>query len=324
MNITQEELLINEYKQRLTNNSVPVIYNLRHLRMILQISKADQDYYFGKYRGEQYHRFEIRKKSGGTRYIDAPCEDLKIRQRWIKENIIDKIPVSMKAKGFRKKLSIYDNAVLHINQELVVTIDIQDFFPSVRYKDVYRIFYYMGYNYQVSHLLTKMCTNQYNVLPQGAPTSPGISNIILLKLDKRLGRLADTYNCNYSRYADDITFSGKKSIINLIPTAITIIKDEGFRINEKKTRFLYSNQRQIVTGLVVNDKVSIPKKLIKELENAIYYCKKYGVLEHMRKINCQKAFYKEHLYGIAYYVKMIDEKKGVRYLKGLDEIEWLY
>jgi hypothetical protein len=79
--------------------------------------------------------------------------------------------------------------------------DIVDFFPSIKYKDVFKIFYYVGYNKQVSHLLTKLCVNEFNILPQGAPTSPAISNIVLLKLDKRLSSLSDCFRCSYTRYA---------------------------------------------------------------------------------------------------------------------------
>ena len=103
-----------------------------------------------------------------------------------------------------------------------------------------------------------------------------------------------------------------------------IINEEGFSVNENKTRLQYNFQRQEVTGLLVNKKVSITHKLRKELEYAIYYCKKYGVVSHMEKIDCDKSFYKEHLYGIAYFVKMVNREKGLDYLRRLDEIEWLY
>ena len=103
-----------------------------------------------------------------------------------------------------------------------------------------------------------------------------------------------------------------------------IIVEERFTVNEEKVRFQYKNQRQEVTGLVVNTKISISPKLQKEIENAIYYCKKFGVESHMQKIGCLRSFYKEHLYGIAYFVKMVDKAKGEFYLSQLDEISWTY
>lgn len=103
-----------------------------------------------------------------------------------------------------------------------------------------------------------------------------------------------------------------------------IIEEEGFTVNEKKIRFQYSNQRQEVTGLIVNKKVSVSSAIIKEIDNAVYYCKKYGVESHMKRIGCDKSFYKEHLYGIAYFIKMIDVHKGEYYLSKLDQIVWAY
>lgn len=189
---------------------------------------------------------------------------------------------------------------------------------------MFKIFVYIGYTIEVAHLLTQLCTNNENVLPQGSPASPVISNIVSLKLDKRLKGLSDKYHCSYTRYADDITFSGKANIKHVLPIAEKIIKEEGFTINEGKVRLQYKNQRQEVTGLIVNQKISISPLLQKEIENAIYFSKKFGVDEHMKKIGCTRSFYKEHLYGIAYFIKMIDELKGEHYLRQLDEIGWAY
>lgn len=101
-----------------------------------------------------------------------------------------------------------------------------------------------------------------------------------------------------------------------------IIYEEGYEINEGKFRLQYAHQRQEVTGLIVNKEVAIPQKRINELENAIYYCKKYGVVDHMSHIGCEKGFYKEHLYGLAYFIKMVNPEKGLKYLLQLNEIEW--
>lgn len=321
--ITEEDKkLIEEYNARLLENNVPIIYNLRHLRQLLRIHKSAQQRLFGKKRHESYRCFKIPKKSGGTRIIEAPSKELKLIQLWIKENILDKFSVSQYAKGFRKGLSIYDNALPHVGKELIINIDLKDFFPSIKYSEIYKIFKYIGYTDSVSKLLAKLCTNSHNVLPQGSPASPALSNLVSLKLDKRLGSLAKSIGADYTRYADDITFSGKKSIQKYESVIRKIIWEEGYEINEDKYRLQYWFQRQEVTGLIVNDKVSVSKKHIEELENAIYYCKKYGVVNHMKHINCEKGFYKEHLYGLAYFVKMVDAEKGLDYLAELNTIEW--
>lgn len=315
--------LIKEYNNRLQQNNVPIIYNLKHLREILKISLKNQDKYFGKNRNE-YHSFELPKKSGGVRVIEAPSDTLKKYQLWIKESILDKFKVSDYAKGFKKNCSILDNAKCHVGQELVINIDLKDFFPSIKYSQVFKIFAYIGYTNEVAHLLTRLCTNNHNVLPQGSPASPVISNIVSLKLDKRLSALATSFGCTYSRYADDITFSGNNYIKNIFPIVERIIIEEGFSINVNKIRLQYSYQRQEVTGLIVNKKVNVAHEIENEIKNAIYFCKKYGVDDHLKTIKCTRSFYKEHLYGIAYFIKMIDADKGRKYLEELDTITWAY
>lgn len=318
----QDKILIEEYNNRLRENNVPIIYNLRHLRQLLGIHKSAQDRLFGNKKRNSYRIFYIPKKSGGFRKIEAPSDELKSIQLWIKENILDKFSVSQYAKGFVKGTSIYDNAIQHVKKELVVNIDLKDFFPSIQYREIYKIFKYIGYTDSVSKLLTNLCTNGAEVLPQGSPASPAISNLVSLKMDKRLGCLANKIGANYTRYADDITFSGKRNIKKYINLIQKIIREEGYAINEDKFRLQYSNQRQEVTGLIVNSGVSVSEQQINKLKNAIYYCKKYGVKDHMEYIKCEKGFYREHLYGLAYFIKMIDKEKGQMFLSQLDEIDW--
>lgn len=318
----EEKSLIEEYNQRLTENGVPIIYNLRHLRQLLGIRKSSQERLFGAKRFESYRIFHIPKKTGGVRTIEAPSDELKKIQLWIKENILDIFNPSQYAKGFKKGVSIYDNALPHVGKKLVINIDLKDFFPSIGYKEIYKIFRYIGYTDGVSKLLTKLCTNIQDVLPQGSPASPALSNLVSLKLDKRLSRLAKSIDADYTRYADDITFSGDDSISRYVDLIKRIINEEGYEINEGKFRLQYSFQRQEVTGLIVNKKVSVSESKIREIENAIYYCKKYGVINHMKHIGCEKGFYREHLYGLAYFIKMINLNKGEKYLQELDKIDW--
>ena len=129
-NIIDDETkaLIIEYNERLAQNNVPIIYNLRHLRKLLHIKKSEQERFFGKDRQQSYNKFNIPKKSGGVRIIEAPVNDLKAIQKWIKDNILDKFEASKYAKGFIKNISIYDNALPHVNKELVINLDLKDFF----------------------------------------------------------------------------------------------------------------------------------------------------------------------------------------------------
>ena len=269
-----------------------------------------------------YRKAEIEKKNGGMREILIPAMKLRIVQRWILKNILYNIRVSDYAMGFRKKYSIATNAKIHTGKKCVVNMDLKDFFPSITQKQVFQIFYYYGYTIDVSYLLSRLCTHEGRV-PQGAPTSPYLSNIICLKLDKRLSKLAEKYEADYTRYADDITFSGGAGLKSIILRVKEIIEDEGFVVNEKKTRIQFDYQGQEVTGINVSgEKITVNKRYKKKIFQEIYYCKKYGPSNHLKHVGCDKRFYKEHMYGKAYFVHMIEPDIGKEILRQLDEIRW--
>ncbi len=311
------------YANRLIDSNLPVVFDIDHFCLLIGIEKSDlcRFIYADSY---CYTKTKIPKKSGGYRELNIPSADLKYIQRWILDNILSHMHVSEHATGFCNNLSILDNAKKHVNKPCIINMDIKDFFPSITFEQVFMIFKYYGYTKEVSFILAKLCTYN-NRLPQGSPASPMLSNIRCLKLDKRLAALAKSFDAEYSRYADDITFSGPENINDLISVSKRIIKDEGFIVNEKKTRTALKHQRQEVTGLIVNnDKVRVNKKYKRKLYQELYYCQKFGVSEHMRKIGCDKAFYKEHLFGRAYFICMIEKDEGKKLFDILEKIQWDY
>lgn len=312
-----------EYAERLLLNGLPVIYDLEHLILVLGIKKKILTKMIFAYHNF-YSTVEIPKKSGGSRKLQIPSVELKYIQRWILDNILKKIKISKHAIGFCNEKSIVDNAKIHIGNKCILNMDIKDFFPSINFEMVFRIFIYYGYTKELSFIFTRLCTYD-GFLPQGSPTSPYISNIVSLKIDKRLSRLAEKYHANYSRYADDITFSSNSSMKKLPEIIQKILLEEGFMVNKKKTRFQYFYQRQEVTGLIVNNgRVRVKKSYKKELYQTIYYCQKFGVNNHLEKINCHKNFYKEYLYGKAYFINMVEPEEGKKIFKLLEEIQWDY
>ncbi len=317
--VEYENLCI-EYAERLIINNLPVIFDKEHLSLLLGIEE--------KYLNKLFiipHRFyktyKLKKKKNGFRIISIPNVRLKCIQRWILDNIIYNIPVSNIATGFVKEKSILTNAKQHVNKSLVITMDIENFFPSISFERVYNIFYYYGYTKEVAYILSRICTLN-NQLPQGAPTSPYLANIICKKMDKRINQLCRKINASFTRYADDITISGDKNIIEYIGLISKIIEEEGFRINSLKTRAMYQNRKQMVTGLIVNNKISVPKEKIRKLRQDIYYIKKYGVTDHNKKRKCKCKNIKEHLYGLAYFIEMVDSDKGKKYIEELNKINW--
>ncbi len=221
---------------------------------------------------DHYNRFQIPKKKGGVRNISSPKATLRIAQGWILTNILEKIPVHESAKAFMKGGSIVHNATPHLNSDVVVRLDIQDFFPSVKYPRVRGFFKSLGYSSALSSIFALVCTDALRVgatldnkkyfvaisdryLPQGACTSPALTNLICWSLDNRLSKLSQKLGFAYTRYADDMTFSHPeksaqtKTLLNITKT---ILKDENFVLHPDKTLVMHTHQRQTVTGVLVN------------------------------------------------------------------------
>lgn len=311
------------YAENLINQRLPVIFNNKHLSILLGIKPeilgnylANEDY--------SYSEVKIPKKNGTHRLLSIPSKNLKIIQRWILDNILISIRISDYATGFCRNRSILTNAKSHLNQECLINTDIKDFFPSIHLGRIFKVFYNCGYTKKVSYTLAKICT-YHGALPQGSPASPYLSNIVCNDLDNRIHYLAKSYEATYTRYADDISISGKNGIQNCIMVVKKIICEEGFQVNNEKTRISFRYQKQVVNGLIVNGvSVAIDKKYLKKFAQELYYIKKFGILDHQKRLEMNKAFYKEHLYGKAYFIKMIDFNKGISFIKILDEICWEY
>lgn len=309
-----------KYAQQLIDNNMPVIFDTRHLAALMGAEVAVIYSYYIK-ADMSYNDILIPKRTGGVREISAPSENLKYIQRWLLDNVLkinDCLPC---VTGFVDNKSIVDNARLHVGKDCVINIDLKDFFPNVKFIQVYRLFRNMGYTRHLAMVFSGLTT--YNgVLPQGSPASPCISNLICQNLDRRLMTFADKIEADYTRYADDITFSGRKGIAKFIPVIKHIIKEEQFVVNEKKVRVHYQYHKQMVTGLVVNEKLSVPSKTKKYLRQQIYYSKKFGVDKNLQNQGLDKSNFKGHLYGLAYFIKMVEAEIGQRFISELDEIKW--
>lgn len=201
-----------------------------------------------------YKVYPVPKVSGKSRLISQPSRELKAVQAWILRNILDKLSSSPCSKGFEVGTSILDNARPHVGSNYVLTIDLEDFFPNVSASKVYGVFSSIGYNKELSILLTNLCTYGGG-LPQGAPTSPKLANLVCAKLDARIQGYAGPRGIVYTRYADDMTFSSHTaSKITKVKHFIgTIISDEGFKINHKKTAICGTKRQKKVTGLILSE-----------------------------------------------------------------------
>ena len=243
-----------------------------------------------------YRHFTIPKKNGLTRPIDEPLPDLKHVQSWILNNILEKCPVSAYAKAYVKGRTLKSNAKFHKAQKVVVTMDIKDFFPSISLNAIIDIFDGLVYYHNLSCFLAHLCCLN-NILPQGAPTSPYLSNLCMIPLDESIKNYTLPKQIRYTRYADDLTFSGDFDYHQLIRDISRLIFEKGFTVNSEKTRVARSNTRQEVTGIVVNSHMQISKAKRKEIRQNIYYIKKYGLESHLQFIQENRANYLNHLLG---------------------------
>lgn len=300
------------YAESLLRQGLPVLFDKAHVKHVLGMSTA---------RPCDYHEFTIPKRHG-VRVITAPSCELKRRQQWIYRNILIQKEASQYTHGFVPMRSIVTNASLHIGYPYTYCADISDFFPSISWKQVFSIFLEMEYSESAARALCDLCC-YCGVLPQGAPTSPYLSNMICRSLDEALGAMAKRHKCVFTRYADDITLSSNQEQPEILGELEHILKKFGFSINWDKCRRYGPGQPKRITGLTVHDRVGIPKAFKRKLRQEIYYCQILGVTAHLENIRAVRSIhYREHLYGQAYYVKMVEPELGKYFLDELSKIDW--
>ena len=235
----------------------------------------------------RYYQFLIPKKRNGQfRQICAPTDRLKEILRAVNCLLSYNFSPKLYVTGFAKHTSVVVNASIHIQQPYVFNVDLSDFFGSISLSmviDRLRKFPYC-YSSEVASVIARLScisTQESSVsLAQGSPASPIISNLVCEELDAQLYDLSARYGVRYSRYADDISFSGSENIFKLQKPFYLeldrIISSHHFRINLNKVRLLPSSFRQVVTGLVVNEKINVSRAYIKDIRNLLYIWEKYG------------------------------------------------
>lgn len=284
---------------RLARYDLPVLQNEAELAAWLGITRERLRWFTHDRPADlvwHYVRHTQPKRSGDTRVILAPKRELKALQRRVLHDLLDRVPPTEAAHGFRPAHSISTNARPHVGQQIVLNLDLQDFFPTITYPRVRGIFINLGYSYSVASTLALLCTEHDRVtyerddrcyyisvtpraLPQGAPTSPALANLVAARLDRRLIGLARASGWTYTRYADDLTFSGndRESVGSLLKMIKQIITEEHFTVHPNKVRVTHHSQRQIVTGLVVNDTVSTPRQLRRQLRAILHNAAQTGL-----------------------------------------------
>jgi retron-type reverse transcriptase len=285
-----------------------------------------------------YVQFSVPKRSGGTRTLSAPHRSLAEAQRWVFREVVSKLPVEAPAHGFVAGRSIVSNAAPHCRRAVVVNMDLEGFFPGIGFPRVRAVFHRAGYSPSVATILALLCTEcprrtvvyagtRYHVadgprgLPQGACTSPGLSNQVARRLDKRLSGLAAKLDLTYTRYADDLTFSGGDALEGrvgyLMARVRHIARDEGFTVNEAKTRVLRQGTAQTVTGLVVNDRPGARRAEVRRLRAILHKARSSGLESQNRE---GRPDFVAWLRGKIAFVEMARPETGAKLRAGLIEL----
>ncbi|MEK5144026.1 retron St85 family RNA-directed DNA polymerase [Paenibacillus sp. FSL M7-0134] len=282
---------------------LPQINSISDLSMQMNLS-VQRLYHLSFKTNLFYKQVIIGKKSGGDRILFCPSSDLKAVQAWILRYILDYLPNSPYATGFVKGVSILDNAKRHLDNTFFYCMDIEDFFPSISGKYVYNLFRALGYNKEVAKLFKNYCT--YNdMLPQGGVTSPALSNLINIRLDRRIAGLTSKRNITFTRYADDITLSSRNAdkLMAVRKSIEEIILDEGYKINYKKSRLLRPGTRRNITGLIINDQNEV--RVDKDIKNILRA--KLHNLEHGSLNIQEKEQLQAHLNGWLVFIYGVDK-----------------
>ena len=232
---------------------------------------------------KHYHNVFIPKSDGTKRKLSVPDLILKNVQRSIADNILAHYPVSKYATAYKVGNNVQKNARPHVNKKKILKLDIEGFFDNIIYsrvKDI--VFYEEKFSEPIRILLTMLCYYRES-LPQGAPTSPAITNIIMYDFDEKIGEYCTEKGVSYTRYCDDMTFSGEfdeKEIITLVKEELRKL---GLFLKNRKTAVINSTKRQTVTGIVVNEKLNITKEYKKKIRQEIYYIEKFGLESHIQR-----------------------------------------
>nr|WP_255653585.1 reverse transcriptase family protein [Myxococcus sp. XM-1-1-1] len=300
----------------------------------------------------RYRYVWIPKRTGGKRLLEQPGLDLARLQRKVLHDILDVIPPHAAARGFVRGLGVKDFASPHVGRAVVVRVDLEDFFHAVRPAQVWGVFRTAGYPDGVINALAGLCTNRTpgavveqarraesaqeldacwrlsrrlsaRHLPQGAPTSPALANLAAYRLDVRLSALAATLGARYTRYADDLAFSGDEALARrarrLLTCVTRIIREEGFTVHHGKTRVMHQGQQQRLAGVVVNAHPTVPREDYERLKAVLHLCRTRGPESQNTE---QHPDFRAHLLGRIAWVEHLHPARGARLRATFERITW--
>ncbi len=271
-----ERNVYKNYILSLVQRGLPPILSLQHLSDEVGVSRSTLlKMCFSAH--SFYRTFSIPKRSGGVRRIDAPLPSLAKVQTWLAEKLVSALPINNKVVcAYKKECSIKDHVTRHASRPYLLKLDIDSFFPSIKTHRVAYLLANNGYHGALAMALAHLLTLEGS-LPQGAPSSPGICNAVMVDVDNRLLNFSDSRGLVYSRYADDLAFSGNIIETKDIFQIEEILEAGGYRLNPRKTKLFYPGmQGRLLTGLVINENtVRVPRSTRRAIRQTVYYLERY-------------------------------------------------
>lgn len=352
--VAEPRMLVNRW-------NLPVLHDLGDVGDLLGVTAAELDWFADPRRLaraavdtrlQHYRVSHLVAPSGAIRVLEAPKHRLKVIQRLLLDEIASQIPPHPAARGFRPGGSVGSYASPHARRPVVVRLDLEAFFASITVSRVYGLWRTAGYPEPVAHGLAGLVTSvlprsvwqtipkpadeklldaHWRLgrrlaaphLPQGAPTSPAIANLAAFRLDVRLSALAQSWGGQYTRYADDLAFSGnagwRRDPARLLDAIEMIARDEGFRLNTRKTHVMPHSGRQTLGGLVVNERPRVARKEVDRLRAILHNCERHGPSTQNRD---GVRDYEQHLRGRIAWVSHHDPARGARLQTVHDVIDW--
>jgi len=298
--------------------------------------------------GDQHYRYRLlAKRGGGWRLLEIPHPYLMPLQRRVLDDLLDRIPPHGAACGYTRERSVLDHARAHVGQQIVLRFDLQDFFASVRASRVHALFSTIGYPDEVARELTALCTTatpepvlrrmfekgdlrwhqlqrlREPHLPQGSPTSAALANLSCFRMDLRLEGLAYSIGARYTRYADDIVISGgialRRARSRIESIVGSLVAEEGFELNLRKTRCLGAGRRQAVCNIVVNERPNLARDDFDRLKATLFQCVRHGPTSQNRE---SEPNWRDHLRGRVAWASQVNPGKAKRLASLFDAIDW--
>lgn len=315
------------YIRPLARRKVPVIFDADHLAALL----GRTPYFLAKAASAPeyfYRTFQIPKRSGGMRTIASPYPSLKECQRWIADEILNRLSPGSSATAYVQGKSIRDHVEPHIDvQRSLLVVDLKNFFPSITKRRVIGFFRNLGYNVEVAIALASLCCLNGS-LPQGSPASPMLSNHIALHLDRRILGTCNKFGLSYTRYADDICVSGKIVHSGVVRLVAQAANESGFALNTAKTRFFHAKSTaKIVTGVQISmGSLRLPRQSKRMLRHTMHFIDRFGYLSHRQKQKISDHKYLLRLRGSLEYWRFIEPSNAevLEYIAKVAELQRIH